>query len=64
MGMLHMDVIRERIERESGLPYHSNSSHVTYEVAKSNGETIMVETPSDLPDPSEIDEIQRTHRFV
>lgn len=58
MGMLHMDVIRERIERESGLPIIQTAPHVTYEVAKKNGETLLVETPSDLPDPSEIDEIR------
>jgi GTP-binding protein LepA len=58
MGMLHMDVIRERIERESGLPIIQTAPHVTYEVKKSDGETLLVETPSDLPDPSVIDEIR------
>ena len=58
MGMLHMDVIRERIERESDLPIIQTAPHVTYEVLKSDGSIVMVETPSDLPDESVIEEIR------
>ena len=58
MGMLHMDVIRERIERESDLAIIQTAPHVTYEVLKSDGTTLLVETPSDLPDESVIDEIR------
>jgi len=58
MGMLHMDVIRERIERESDLPIIQTAPHVGYEVLKSDGEVLLVETPSDLPDPSVIEEIR------
>ena len=58
MGMLHMDVIRERIERESDLPIIQTAPHVTYEVLKSDGTIVMVETPSDLPDESVIEEIR------
>ncbi len=58
MGMLHMDVVRERVERESGLPIIQTAPHVTYEVETSDGKTELVETPSDLPDPSTINEIR------
>ena len=58
MGMLHMDVIRERIERESDLPIIQTAPHVTYEVLKSDGTILLVETPSDLPDLSVVDEIR------
>jgi GTP-binding protein LepA len=58
MGMLHMDVIRERVERESDLPIIQTAPHVTYEVLKTNGEILTVETPSDLPDMSIIEEIR------
>jgi GTP-binding protein LepA len=58
MGMLHMDVIRERIERESDLPIIQTAPHVTYEILMAKGDTILVETPSDLPDLSVIDEIR------
>lgn len=58
MGMLHMDVIRERIERESDLPIIQTAPHVSYEVLKTDGEVIMVETPSDLPDPSTLEEVR------
>ena len=58
MGMLHMDVIRERIERESDLSIIQTAPHVGYEVYLKNGEMKMVEIPSDLPDPSAIEEIR------
>jgi len=58
MGMLHMDVIRERVERESDLPIIQTAPHVTYEILKKDGKIKLVETPSDLPDPSVIDEIR------
>jgi GTP-binding protein LepA len=58
MGMLHMDVIRERIERESDLPIIQTAPHVTYEVIRTDGSSEMVETPSDLPDLSVIEEIR------
>jgi GTP-binding protein LepA len=58
MGMLHMDVIRERIERESDLPIIQTAPHVTYEIVKTDGSIVMAETPSDMPDPSVIEEIR------
>jgi GTP-binding protein LepA len=58
MGMLHMDVIRERIERESDLPIIQTAPHVGYEILKTDGEVLLVETPSDLPDPSVLEEIR------
>ena len=58
MGMLHMEVTRERIERESNIPVIQTAPHVTYEVVMSNGETITIETPSDLPDLSIVDALR------
>ncbi|MBF0197660.1 MAG: elongation factor 4 [Planctomycetes bacterium] len=58
MGMLHMDVIRERIERESDLAIIQTAPHVTYELLMHSGEVITIETPSDLPDLGEVEEIR------
>lgn len=58
MGMLHMEVIRERIERESGLPIIQTAPHVSYEIKLHKGECTLIETPSDLPDLGEIEELR------
>ena len=57
LGLLHMEIIRERLEREFNLDLISTAPTVVYEVMKSNGEKIKIENPADLPDPSQIDSI-------
>ena len=58
LGLLHMEIVQERLERESGIDIVQTAPNVTYEVKKRNGEVVTVERPSDLPDPSEIDEFR------
>lgn len=57
LGLLHMDIIRERLEREFNQVLIVTAPNVVYEVFKTNGDIVMVENPSDLPNPSMIAEI-------
>ena len=57
LGLLHMDIIRERLEREYDLELLATTPNVSYLVARTNGETLEVHAPSDLPDPGVIEEI-------
>ncbi len=57
LGMLHMEIIQERLEREYKLDLISTSPTVIYKVIQKNGNTIKVDNPSSLPDISSIDEI-------
>ena len=58
LGMLHMEIIQERLEREYDLDLITTAPTVVYEVLKSGGEVISVDNPSKLPDPSYIDEMR------
>ena len=58
LGMLHMEIIQERLEREYGLDLITTAPTVIYEVALNSGEVIQIENPAELPDPSRIDEIR------
>lgn len=58
LGMLHMEIIQERLEREYDLDLITTAPTVIYEVLLQDGETIMVDNPADLPEPSKIDEIR------
>ncbi len=58
LGLLHMEVIQERLEREAGVEIIQTAPNVTYEVKKTNGDIIMVERPAELPDPAHIDELR------
>ena len=58
LGMLHMEIIQERLEREYDLDLITTAPTVVYELAMSNGEIIEVANPSRLPDPSKIDEMR------
>ncbi|NPA28259.1 MAG: elongation factor 4 [Epsilonproteobacteria bacterium] len=57
LGMLHMEVVKERLEREFNLDLIATAPTVVYEVLKTNGERIVVHNPSELPDPAQIDKI-------
>ena len=54
LGLLHMEVIQERLEREYNLDLINTSPSVIYKVDTTNGETLMVHSPSKLPEPQEI----------
>ena len=73
LGLLHLEVIQERLEREYNLDLVTTAPGVIYKVYKTNGEMIELTNPSNLPDPSEIDymeepivnaEIMVTKEFV
>ena len=54
LGLLHMEIIQERLEREYNLDLITTAPNVVYRVTKTNGETLMVYTPLDYPDPADI----------
>jgi len=58
LGLLHMDIVQERLERECGVSIVQTAPSVTYEVAMRDGETKRVESAGDLPDASNIDELR------
>ena len=55
LGLLHMEIIQERLEREYNLDLVTTAPSVIYKVYKTSGEMIWVDNPANLPDPSEID---------
>lgn len=58
LGLLHMEIIEERLEREFNLDLITTAPGVNYHVLKSNGETLIVTNPSNLPSPQETDHIE------
>ncbi|MEM7018116.1 MAG: elongation factor 4, partial [Pseudomonadota bacterium] len=56
LGMLHMEIVQERLEREYELDLITTAPTVVYEVLTSSGDTVMVDNPADLPDPSSVEE--------
>lgn len=58
LGLLHMDIIRERLEREYNLDLVVTNPSTDYQVSLSNGEELDIKSAADLPDPSKITEIR------
>ena len=58
LGLLHMDIIKERLEREFGLDLIVTNPSTNYEVVMANGDLLEIKSASDLPDVSEIKEIK------
>ena len=58
LGLLHMDVVQERLEREYGLTLLATSPSVAYRVVRTDGEDYEIDNPSKLPPTQQIDEIQ------
>lgn len=57
LGLLHMDVIQERLEREFDIDLITTAPSVIYKVIKTDEEEVIVDNPSEMPDPTEIDKI-------
>ncbi|CAN5417629.1 translation elongation factor 4 [soil metagenome] len=58
LGLLHMDIVRERLEREYNLDLVVTNPSTDYQVTMSNGDEIDIKSASDLPDPAQIEEIR------
>jgi GTP-binding protein LepA len=58
LGMLHMEIIQERLEREYDLDLITSAPTVVYEVLTKKGEVLKVDNPSQLPDPATVDEMR------
>ena len=58
LGLLHMDIVRERLEREYDLELLATMPSVEFDVTLTNGEELEVHNPSDMPDPGTIAEIR------
>ena len=61
LGLLHMEVIKERLEREFGLDLLATAPSVEYHVFKTDGEMISLHSPQDMPDASEIEHIEEPY---
>ena len=58
LGLLHMEIIQERLEREFGLELIATAPSVEYQLTRHDGTEIVVDSPADLPPPNEISEIR------
>jgi GTP-binding protein LepA len=61
LGLLHMEIVRERLEREFDLELITTAPNVAYRVTVSTGETVTVSNPSELPDPGMIERIEEPY---
>jgi GTP-binding protein LepA len=58
LGLLHMEIIQERLEREFNIEVIQTAPTVTYEVKKTDGEVFRIDSPSELPNPTHVEEIR------
>ena len=61
LGMLHMEIVQERLEREYQLELITTSPTVVYEILQNNGEVLFIDNPADLPDRSKIELIKEPY---
>ncbi len=54
LGLLHMEVVQERLERDSGVDLIQTAPNVTYEILKTDGDLVVIDRPAELPDPAKI----------
>ncbi len=58
LGMLHMEIVQERLEREYNLELITTAPTVVYEVLKTDGSVVLIDNPADLPEPNYVSEIR------
>jgi GTP-binding protein LepA len=61
LGLLHMDIVRERLEREYGLELLATTPNVRYEVRLRGDEMLEVRSPAEMPDPASVEEVLEPH---
>jgi GTP-binding protein LepA len=61
LGLLHMEIVQERLEREYGLNLITTAPTVVFEIVTSDGHTLMIDNPSSLPPPHEIAEVREPY---
>ncbi len=61
LGMLHMEIIQERLEREFGMTVITTVPNVSYQAYMTSGEMVIVNNPSDLPPPEKIDYVEEPY---
>lgn len=61
LGLLHMEIVQERLEREYGINLITTAPSVVYKIKKTNGEEIMVDNPTNFPEPSKIEHIEEPY---
>lgn len=61
LGLLHMEIIQERIEREFGIDLIATAPSVIYQVYMTDGEKVIVDNPSKMPDPQKIDRLEEPY---
>ncbi|WP_349407886.1 translation elongation factor 4 [Pseudalkalibacillus sp. SCS-8] len=61
LGLLHMEIIQERIEREFGIDLITTAPSVIYNVHLTNGEKLVVDNPSNMPDPQTVDHVEEPY---
>lgn len=64
LGLLHMDIIQERLEREYGIEIVATAPSVPYKVLKTNGEEMMIDNPAEFPDAQVIDSTEEPYMGV
>ncbi|MFO7152235.1 MAG: translation elongation factor 4 [Bacillota bacterium] len=61
LGLLHMEIVQERLEREYGLNLITTAPSVIYKIKMTNGEEMMVDNPTNFPEPSKIEHIEEPY---
>ena len=58
LGLLHLDIVQQRLEREYGLEILTTLPNTEYRAVTTGGKSVAVDTPAQLPDPSDLDRIE------
>ncbi len=61
LGLLHMEIIQERLEREFGLSMIATAPSVVYRITKTDGEVVLVDNPANLPDPASTEKMEEPY---